>query len=323
MVTAPVVNAMGAPLSTLKVVEGLDAAVVLPAASEATPAATVIPNVPFPVIELMVTVAPVAVTPETAIVPSAVEVLFKVIFPAAKVEPVAPEYVMVYVTGPVFAFATLGALIEIVGGILSTLKVVEALDAAVVLPAASEATPAATVMPNVPSPVIELMVTVAPVAVTPETPIVPSAVKVLFKVIFPAAKVEPVAPEYVMVYVTGTVFVLETLGEPTEIVGAVLSIINVEPLSVPVLELPAISVIIALKFRVFPSPYFEFAINTAFVILTFCVVLIEGMETGLPRLIYAPVGPSLDTCIWIVPVFNDASLSMGTATVIPLVFEML
>ena len=81
-----------------------------------------------------------------------------------------------------------------VGGILSTLNVVDAAEAVAVLPSASVAVPATMVIPNVPSPVIELIVTVAPAAVTADTPTVPSAVPVLLSVTFAGTSVEAVAP---------------------------------------------------------------------------------------------------------------------------------
>ena len=94
----------------------------------------------------------------------------------------------VYVTGPPVVIMALSAPMLMVGAVLSTVKVVLGPDAGVVLPAGSLAVPAAMEMPNVPSPVILLMVTVR-VRPVPETPIVPFAVPVLFKVMLPEASV--------------------------------------------------------------------------------------------------------------------------------------
>ena len=70
---------------------------------------------------------------------------------------------------------------------VTTLKVDE-VDAGAVLPALSEAVPAAIEMPKVPAPVIPEMVTVYEVP-EPDNPTVPLAVLVLLSVIFPSAKV--------------------------------------------------------------------------------------------------------------------------------------
>ena len=59
--------------------------------SVAVPAAIVIPKVPSPVMPLIVTVLVVVPPPETATVPLAVPVVFKVILPGTKVTEVAPE----------------------------------------------------------------------------------------------------------------------------------------------------------------------------------------------------------------------------------------
>ena len=64
----------------MNVALGPGAGAVLPARSLAVPAAMEIPNVPMPVILLMVTVR-VRPVPETSIVPFAVPVLFKVMLP--------------------------------------------------------------------------------------------------------------------------------------------------------------------------------------------------------------------------------------------------
>ena len=64
---------------TVKVVEGPAAPAVLPALSEAVPAAIEIPNVPVPEMEEIVTVR-VVLLPDTAKLPVAVPVVFSVIF---------------------------------------------------------------------------------------------------------------------------------------------------------------------------------------------------------------------------------------------------
>ena len=112
------------------------------------------------------------------------------------------------------------------------------------LPALSLAVPAAMEMLNVPLPVMLLMVTVL---LSPEPwtlVIVPFAVPVLFKVISPASSVFALkfVSAYVIVYVTGPLLVLATLGAPISIVGAMVSKITL--LSVKeafALGLPAIS----------------------------------------------------------------------------------
>jgi hypothetical protein len=140
-------------------------------------------------------------------------------FPTARVDAVAPVYVIVKVTGPVEVVATEGALMLIVGGSLSTPKVADALDAGARFPAASDAVPAAMVIPSEPVPVIELMVTVAPEAVTLDTPMVPVAVPVVLKEIFAGISVEALAPPYVTANVTGPVEVFATEGAPIVMVG--------------------------------------------------------------------------------------------------------
>jgi hypothetical protein len=87
------VGALGAVLSTVKVVLGPAAAALLPAVSLALPAAIEIPSVPLPVIAERVTVRVAVPVPETPTAPSAVLVLFNVIPPADKVTESAPPYV--------------------------------------------------------------------------------------------------------------------------------------------------------------------------------------------------------------------------------------
>jgi len=61
---------------------------------------------------------------------------------------------------PFLAYETLGAPTTTVGPVLSTVYVVEALEAVDVLPSASLAAPAPMVIPRVPSPVEVVIVTV-------------------------------------------------------------------------------------------------------------------------------------------------------------------
>ena len=76
----------------------------------------------------------------------------------------------------------------IAGGVLSTVKVALGPAAGAMLPAVSDAVPAAMEMPIVPSPTVLVMVTVR-VVPEPETKTVPLAVPVLFNVTFPAVSV--------------------------------------------------------------------------------------------------------------------------------------
>jgi hypothetical protein len=87
-----------------------------------------------------------------------------------------------------------GAPIEKEGAVLSTVKVALGVDAGAVLPALSEAVPAAIVMPRVPSPVMPETATVRVVFPLPVTAIVPPAVPVAFRLILLAAKVTVSAP---------------------------------------------------------------------------------------------------------------------------------
>ena len=79
-------------------------------------------------------------------------------------------------------------------GLLSTITVLLGPADGAVLPAASLAVPAAIVMPNVPSPVMLLIVTVREVLSVPLTPMAPFAVPVLFKVILDAVRLTKSAP---------------------------------------------------------------------------------------------------------------------------------
>ena len=73
----------GATESTVKVLDGLGASDKFPAASIAVFAAIEIPNVPFPVMPEIVTTLVVDPVPVTLTTPSAVPVLFNVIFALA------------------------------------------------------------------------------------------------------------------------------------------------------------------------------------------------------------------------------------------------
>ena len=75
------------------------------------------------------------------------------------------------------------------GAVLSTVKVVLGPEAGAVFPARSLAVPVAIEIPRVPSPLIPLMVTMRVVPVPESTLTVPLAVKVLFRVMLPAARV--------------------------------------------------------------------------------------------------------------------------------------
>ena len=92
-----------------------------------------------------------------------------------------------------------GDPIETVGAVLSSVNVVEALDAAAVFPAASEAVAAAIEIPIVPSPEQEDKVTVREVVPAPLTAAVHVADPVVLTVISLSAKETEVAPEYVTV----------------------------------------------------------------------------------------------------------------------------
>ena len=91
-------------------------------------------------------------------------------------------------TGPADVEDAEGLLIEIVGAVLSTVKVALGPAAGARLPTRSVAVPAAIEIPSVPLPVMLLMVTVR-VRPEPETLIVPLAVPVVFRVMFAGARV--------------------------------------------------------------------------------------------------------------------------------------
>jgi hypothetical protein len=88
---------------------------------------------------------------------------------------------------------------EMVGPVLSTIKVALGPAAAAVLPAASLAVFAAKEMPKVPLPVIALILTVLVAVPLPKTDTVPVAVPVVFKVTSVGAKLTVLAPVYVII----------------------------------------------------------------------------------------------------------------------------
>ena len=90
--------------------------------------------------------------------------------------------------GPALVSEAEGEPMDIVGAVLSTVKVVLAEEAGAVLPAVSVAVLAAMVIPKVPFPVMLEIVTVLVVPV-PLTAMVPVAVLVVFSVILPVARV--------------------------------------------------------------------------------------------------------------------------------------
>src|SRR5947208_1787626 len=89
------VGALGAVLSTVKVVLGPAEAAVLPAVSLAVPDAIEIPRVPSPVIGERVTIRVAVPVPDTATVAAAVPVVFNVMSPDASVTKLALPYVTV------------------------------------------------------------------------------------------------------------------------------------------------------------------------------------------------------------------------------------
>jgi hypothetical protein len=143
----------------------------------------------------MVTVRVVVPLPDTATVPLAVPVALSVTFALDNVTVAALPYVMVYVIGPFWVSVADGALIETVTGVLSAENVVLAPEASAVLPARSDAVPAAMEIPIVPVPVMLEIVTVREAVPLPETAAVPSAVPVLLSVTLALARVTLSAPE--------------------------------------------------------------------------------------------------------------------------------
>jgi hypothetical protein len=108
-------------------------------------------------------------------------------------------FIFKVMVSPVLALTGSGLLeiivtVDKVGTVLSTTKVVLGPAAAAKLSTLSEAVPAAIDIPSVPLPVIPLMLTVLVVFPVPDTPTVPLAVPVLFRVIFPVPRVTLSAP---------------------------------------------------------------------------------------------------------------------------------
>ena len=161
----------------------------MPAKSEAVPAASEIPNVPLPLILLIVTVR-VRPVPETLTVPVAVPVVFRVMLEATNVLAVEVGVgIRHQITDrPRRRDCGRGRANRDCGDVLSTTNVALGPAAGARLPAKSEAVSAASEIPNVPSPVMPLMVTVR-VSPVPETPTVPVAVPVVFSVMSEAASV--------------------------------------------------------------------------------------------------------------------------------------
>ena len=96
--------------------------------------------------------------------------------------------------GPALVNVPLGAPMLRVGAELSTVNVVLGPAAAALIPSFPVAVAAARLMPSVPSPVIELIVTVRVVVPVPDTATLPVAVPVVFNVTLPAANVTASAP---------------------------------------------------------------------------------------------------------------------------------
>ena len=181
---------VGAVLSTVNVVLGPAAGARLPARSEAVPAAIEIPRLPLPVMLLMVTVR-VRPVPLTAMRPVGRAGLVQRHVAGGQGAGVEVGVGIGHGVGDRAALgdrAAEGAAMEIVGAVLSTVKVVLGPAAGARLPARSEAVPAAIEIPRLPLPVMLLMVTVR-VRPVPLTAIVPLAVPVLFSVMLPAARV--------------------------------------------------------------------------------------------------------------------------------------
>ncbi len=103
-------------LPTTNVVLGPAVPAKFAAKSDAVPEAMLIPSVPFPVMLVIVTVREAVPVPETPIVPEAPPVELSETSPFANVTALAPVYVTVYVTGPVFVVDTDGAPMERAGG---------------------------------------------------------------------------------------------------------------------------------------------------------------------------------------------------------------
>src|SRR6185369_993921 len=99
-----------------------------------------------------------------------------------------PSRTLVALQSPAAALTVTFVGHVIAGGVLSTMNVALGPAAGALLPAVSEAVPAAMEIPIVPSPVVFVMVIVR-VVPEPDTRTVPFAVPVLFNVTFPTASV--------------------------------------------------------------------------------------------------------------------------------------
>ena len=97
-------------------------------------------------------------------------------------------------TGPAVVKLSEGAPMLKSGDVLSAIKVALAEEPASMLPNASLDVAAAMVMPKVPSPVMELIVTVGVVVVPLLTETVPVAVPVVFRVMSPVVRFTVSAP---------------------------------------------------------------------------------------------------------------------------------
>ena len=115
------VATVGPVLSVVKVALGPAAGARLPTLSDAVPAAMPIPRLPSPVMFSMVTIC-VTPVPETATVPLAVPVVFRVTLPGLSVLPAknGSTYVTVYSDGPPAAYEAEGALITTLGTAAAT-----------------------------------------------------------------------------------------------------------------------------------------------------------------------------------------------------------
>ena len=195
---APIVMT-GAVLSTVNVALGPAAGAGFPPDVVAVPDASEIPSVPSPDMPEIVTVRVNVPEPDTPTVPVAVPVVFSVTFAFDSVTAAAFVYEMVYVIGPVRVIVLLGELMETLTAVLSTVNVPLGPAAAAMLPARSDAVPAAMLIPIVPEPVMLEIVTVRVVVPVPVTENAPLAVPVLLSVMLPVANVTASAPIYVIV----------------------------------------------------------------------------------------------------------------------------
>src|SRR5437773_2454723 len=114
---------VGGVLSTVNVALGPAAAAWLLALSVAVPAVIEMPSVPLPVMLDSVTVRVVRPEPLTATVPVAPPLALSVTSVSASVTASAPEYVIVYATGPLCVAVTDGGPMLAVGAVLSTVNV--------------------------------------------------------------------------------------------------------------------------------------------------------------------------------------------------------